>query len=135
MPKILILVHRDCPIEGGGYWLQAMAKLWQQEGRYDVIVQRGPGRHVPADIVISHLDVSVAPDEYLAVLRSYPVAVNGRVTDISKLGFDYGKFDYVMTDNGAALFDANWTPTLGNLPESRATPQVALLAEGIGSFL
>jgi hypothetical protein len=51
------------------------------------------------------------------------------------LGFDYGKFDYVLQDGRVVLFDANRTPTYD--PGSRAGSPSALiirLAEGIHGF-
>ena len=51
------------------------------------------------------------------------------------LGFDYGKFDYVLQDGRVVLFDANRTPTYD--PASRAGSASALiigLAEGIHGF-
>jgi hypothetical protein len=52
------------------------------------------------------------------------------------LGFDYGKFDYVLQAGRVVLFDANRTPTYD--PASRAGSASALiigLAEGIHGFL
>ncbi len=55
----------------------------------------------------------------------------------AKLGFDFGKFDYVRHGDRYALLDANRTPgmppTLAASPGMRAT--LALLAEGLGAFL
>ncbi len=52
------------------------------------------------------------------------------------LGFDYGKFDFVMVDDEAVLLDANKTPAFNSKDPSPA--QMALLenlAEGLSSFL
>lgn len=46
--------------------------------------------------------------------------------------FDFGKFDYVMRDGEAVLFDANKTPTLSG---ERETPRTILLSEAVGGFL
>ena len=45
-----------------------------------------------------------------------------------RLGFDYGKFDYVERDGGAVLLDANPTPSYGAGPGSpgRADRNAAL---------
>lgn len=53
----------------------------------------------------------------------------------SALGFDYGKFDYVLHDGEVVLFDANRTPSYN--PASAAgsvKPLIVKLAEGIHSF-
>jgi hypothetical protein len=53
----------------------------------------------------------------------------------TRLGFDYGKFDYVLWDGRVVLFDANRTPTYD--PGSRAGSAAALimdLAGGVHGF-
>ena len=52
----------------------------------------------------------------------------------AELGFDFGKFDYVIVDGEAVLFDANRTPSLPGTPEEfqeRAT----FFADGLTSLL
>jgi hypothetical protein len=49
-----------------------------------------------------------------------------------RLGFDYGKFDFVVRDGEAILLDANKTPGMPR-PENRLG--YASLAEGLASFL
>ena len=39
---------------------------------------------MPADVVISHVDLSVVPDEYKEFLAQYPFVINPNVPDISK---------------------------------------------------
>ena len=51
------------------------------------------------------------------------------------LGFDFGKFDYVIVDGQVVLYDANRTPTLGSLSKDQFMPNIQLLAEGIHAFL
>jgi hypothetical protein len=54
----------------------------------------------------------------------------------TKLGFDYGKFDYALHDGKIVLFDANRTPGIGMLERWGLTKQVARrLAGGITSRL
>jgi hypothetical protein len=48
------------------------------------------------------------------------------------LGFDFGKFDYVMQDGQAILLDINKTPTFRGDPDS---PRVKAMAEAIRGFL
>lgn len=80
------------------------------------------GRHpvVKGQDIVERIQVSV-PDE----LRQWR----------RRLGFDYGKFDYVVHEGRPILLDANRTPTIpGNL-----APQIHAgmkdLADGIDSFL
>jgi len=49
-----------------------------------------------------------------------------------QLGFDYGKFDYVVHDDRPILLDANKTPTFRGDPDS---PHLRELAMGIEEFL
>jgi hypothetical protein len=58
------------------------------------------------------------------------------VRDIRKvLGFDYGKFDYVLQDGRVVLFDANRTPTYDPAsPAGSASALIIGLAEGIHGF-
>jgi hypothetical protein len=49
-----------------------------------------------------------------------------------KMGFDYGKFDYVVHDGQTILLDANKTPTYRGPSDS---PRIRLIAEGINDFL
>jgi hypothetical protein len=51
-----------------------------------------------------------------------------------KMGFDYGKFDYVEHDGKAFLLDANKTPSFGH-GDATDSPRVRLLAEGIEAYL
>lgn len=52
-----------------------------------------------------------------------------------ELKFDFGKFDYVMSDGRPVLFDANRTPTIGDFPRERYLPLAQSLAAGLGAFL
>jgi hypothetical protein len=49
-----------------------------------------------------------------------------------RLGFDFGKFDYVQHEGRAVLLDANKTP-IGSA-RSTATPHLRQLADGLGDF-
>ena len=51
------------------------------------------------------------------------------------LGFDFGKFDYVIVDGQVVLYDANRTPILGSLSKDQFMPNIRLLAKGIHTFL
>lgn len=73
------------------------------------------------------------------IFRSVPVDVPPQMRDIRRqLGFDFGKFDFVMHDTGPILLDANKTPS-----GTRVTPSMAeriaagnrSFADGVESFL
>ena len=48
------------------------------------------------------------------------------------LGFDFGKFDYVMVDGVAVLFDVNKTPSIAS---AARTPNLLRLAAGLSGFM
>ena len=48
------------------------------------------------------------------------------------LGFDFGKFDYVMVDGQAVLLDANKTPAIAG---TSRTPNLLRLATGLSGFV
>lgn len=50
----------------------------------------------------------------------------------AELGFDYGKFDYVVTPEGPRLLDANRTPWTPRGPDD---PRMVAMARGLPSFL
>jgi hypothetical protein len=63
--------------------LKHLALTWQQQG-FEVEVVQGIKRKFEADIIISHIDLTVVPEEYTAFLKKYPVVINREATDISK---------------------------------------------------
>jgi hypothetical protein len=83
MRQIVILVHRRERLEGGIYFLDAIADVWR-ENNLQVSVLSGPGPHVQADLAILHVDLTVVPADHLEFVRQYPVTINGAVADISK---------------------------------------------------
>lgn len=52
-----------------------------------------------------------------------------------ELGFDFGKFDYVMIDGKAVLLDANRTPTQRMQSRESTMPGLLELAKGLNGFL
>ena len=83
------------------------------------------------------------------VLRNDPVAKVGDVLERQfvdvpeairaermRLGFDYGKFDFVVNDGHAVLLDATRTPlALRQSPQANLQAQFAPLAEGLATWL
>ena len=82
--RIGILLHKDdAAFFYFKYLIKLLIKEWKTLG-YSIEIIRGTGRFVPADIVISHVDLTVVPDEYKAFLSQYPCVINRNVPDISK---------------------------------------------------
>jgi hypothetical protein len=85
--RIAILAHeRNTPETLRSYQISTLARTWIADG-HEVVLVAGPKRHVPADVAILHVDLSVVPEPYLELARRYPVALNGRVADIRKTAF------------------------------------------------
>ena len=82
--RIAVVVHElDVPLEPHHYLILLLMAEWKSLG-YDVRVVRGTSRFVPADVAISHVDLTRVPDEYLDFLSRYPVVVNRNLVDIAK---------------------------------------------------
>ena len=76
---------------------------------------------VKARSVVRREELDAVPPELLARRRA--------------LGFDYGKFDYVMVDGRPVLFDANRTPASRPLADAVRAPAIGVLAGGLTAFL
>jgi len=82
--RIGILVHQnDVAFIYFKYLIKPLIKEWRGLG-CTVEIIRGVDRFVPADIVISHVDLTVVPEEYKEFLARYPVVLNRSTPDISK---------------------------------------------------
>lgn len=83
MHHIVILVDEQDGHEDTGYFLLEMARLWRDNGMRVTVVDN-PACYVEADLAILHVNLTVVPDSYMALIRRYPRALNARVRDISK---------------------------------------------------
>ncbi len=82
--RIVVVVHElDVPLESHRYFILLVMAEWKKLG-YDVRVVDGNSRFVPADVAISHIDLTRVPDEHLEFLSRYPVVVNQDLVDIAK---------------------------------------------------
>jgi hypothetical protein len=79
-----------------------------------------------------HRVVKLSNIERREVLPEVPAELRERRR---QLGFDFGKFDYVLVDGRPVLFDANRTPSLGSMPQEQYMARICLLAEGLQAFL
>ena len=123
--RILILLHQgDAAFIYFKYLIKLIMKEWRADG-FAVDVIRGIDRFVPADVVISHVDLTIVPEAYGKFLAQYPVVINRNVPDISKstisrnlVGRDdpYAGPVIVKTDRNS-----------GGLPEARMIGQRHLL--------
>jgi hypothetical protein len=100
-----------------GFWLRQWTFLGERErchrllGTHPIVKARDALERIPAPV----------PEE----LRTWR----------SRLGFDYGKFDFVLHAGEPVLLDVNRTPTTGPAPTDAMREGIAHLAQGITSFL
>ena len=100
-----------------GYYVRYWVFLGERE-RCSRYLEAGP--IVKGDQAIERVPVPV-PDEIRAWRR--------------RLGFDYGKFDFVIHDGRPVLLDVNRTPTVPPNLSAAVRKQQAELAEGIEALL
>ena len=86
MAKTILILTLDYfgNLKKNNAMLWHMLQVWEQQG-FDVKIAQGIKEEVEADIVISHIDATVVPDEYSNFLKNYPIVINGKVKSISKL--------------------------------------------------
>ena len=82
MPHIAIVLHSHGSF-GDSYYLHGIAEIWREKG-FKVTVVPGPDSRVEADLAVLHVDLTVVPEDHLEFVRRFPVAINGRIEDISK---------------------------------------------------
>jgi hypothetical protein len=83
LARILILEHALQRGQRMNYLVHRLARRWLDHGHL-VRIHYGT-RGVPdADIAIMNVDVTVIPDEYLALVPRFPKVINGAARDISK---------------------------------------------------
>lgn len=90
MPRIAVLMHeKHTPSHLRGYLVSLLAQVWEEDG-HTVVYGFGTRAPPPADVALLHVDLSVVPDEYLALAAHYPVLLNGRGRDVRKTTYSRG---------------------------------------------
>jgi hypothetical protein len=83
-PRVAILLHPPRRrAERIDYRIWALQRAWEAGG-IEVTRVWGPPAHVDADVLISHIDLTLVPAKYHAILDSHPCVVNRAVRDVSK---------------------------------------------------
>jgi hypothetical protein len=84
MYDMLILAHAlDSITPQGNYTINQLARLFSEAG-LKVGYQIGLANRQEARVILNHVDLTVTPPDYVDFLQSYPLALNGSLTDISK---------------------------------------------------
>lgn len=81
----------------------------------EVAVLEGTDRFEPADVLVLHVDLTVVPQEYLALAARYPLVVNGLVRDISKRKINSGVIDRGDSHDGPVIVKTDLN--CGGVPE------------------
>lgn len=89
------------------YTIHHIAELWRKSG-LDVTYIYGVEKHVPADIIIVHIDFSIVPKEYLDYAANYPVALNGQLSNICKSDFSEGLLESGSDWDGSVIVKSNF---------------------------
>jgi hypothetical protein len=83
MTTILVLVHERDDFHSRHFMIKHLIANWARAG-HEVVVHQGT-RDVPAArVAVLHTDLTIVPDEYMDVLKRFPVVVNGETRDITK---------------------------------------------------
>jgi len=89
------------------YTIYHLAELWRKSG-CNVIYVFGVDKHVPADLIIVHIDFSIVPKEYLDYAANYPIALNGQLGSICKSGFSKGLLESDSDWGGEVIVKSNF---------------------------
>ena len=88
------------------YTIHHIAEIWKKDG-HNVDYIFGVDEHVPADIIIVHIDFSIVPQKYLDFAANYPIALNGKLSNICKSGFSKGLLKADSNWDGQVIVKSN----------------------------
>jgi hypothetical protein len=80
---IVILEHVLQRGVGLPYMLHQFVERWRAQGHH-VLLHHGSENAPAGDLAVLHVDLTVTPDEYRALLPQYRHVINGKVLDVSK---------------------------------------------------
>jgi len=123
--KFVILLHEHAKFIKPDYTLHLLIKEWRAWG-VEIEVLNGTNCFVKADAVILHISLTVVPEVYLRFAERYPVAINGKVADISKRRVSANLIDRFDDYDGPVIVKTNLN--YGGMPEL----SVATLSSPIG---
>ena len=81
--RIVILTREDEGLNDDSAMAHLAFDSWRPLG-HEILVQRGVEQAPEADLAVLHLDLTVIPEDYLALARRYPRCINLGAVDISK---------------------------------------------------
>jgi hypothetical protein len=81
--EIVILIYRHGSFQKPLYLLHKIAEVWREVGMA-IKIACGPDEKTTGDLAILHVDLTVAPADYVDFIRRFPAHINGGTPDISK---------------------------------------------------
>ena len=80
--RVLILQHeQEISCKHETMAIGKLAEFWKRD-RIEVITHCGVAGAPDADVALVHVDLSVVPEEYLDLARSYPASINARASQL-----------------------------------------------------
>lgn len=119
---ILLLKERNAtPIK---YIVDIMAQEWMASGHR--VINHVGSRNLPvADILFLHVDRTFVPEEYANCVSKYPVAINGKILDISRISYSKAKVEKDDAYGGPVIVKT--TKNYGGLPEHRSALKLPII--------
>lgn len=97
-----------------GYVISALAEYWREDG-LSVHFLSGTKKHVPADLLVLHVDMSLVPNSYMEFAGRYPQTLNLKARDIRKSSFSTLSLSRDSSYEGQVIIKTNLN--FGGWPE------------------
>jgi hypothetical protein len=124
---IVILFHELQKGLNEPYIVRLLADAWRDAG-HRVHFHFGTDNLPPADIAVLHVDMTVAPPDYVAALADYPYVINGAVRDIGKRSFSTCLLERDSDWSGPVILKTNENDS--GRPEARLRQRATETARG-----
>jgi len=128
--SIVILEHALQRNAGLPYMMHQLVERWRVAG-HRVLLHYGSENPPAGDLAVLHVDLTVIPDAYRALLPRYPRVINGKVLDVSKSRYSRDLVDRYSDWIGPVIVKTE--TNFGGKPEQlfRAIAQQSGLDAGI----
>lgn len=84
--RILIFYHQNRKLYVPSFTINILKQEWEALG-FEVKPVYGTQLGVSGDIAINHINLTVIPDSYLNYFNEFPIVLNRKLRDISKVSF------------------------------------------------
>lgn len=126
--RIAVIHHSaDGAARIGRYLLADFCAAFAAAG-HEVVHLSGPSRFTPADVALLHVNLSVVPDDYVALGLRYPVLLNRSVVDTRKRRISQARLAPGETFAGPVIVKTDLNH--GGVPERARQPWWRALALG-----